>query len=114
MIFNKFQFNLHPFSPQKKIITDNQINVQRPSIWAIDLKTDTVIGRFDIPENIVPNGRGLASITIDDDDCANTFAYIPDWMNNALLVFSALQGRIWRYNHNYFFFNPFEGNYEFA
>lgn len=105
--------NLQFFSPLKKIITDNQINVQRPSIWAIDLKTDTVIGRFDIPENIVANGRGLASITIDDDDCANTFAYIPDWMNNALLVFSAQQGKMWRFNHNYFFFNPFEGKYFF-
>ncbi|XP_070504364.1 L-dopachrome tautomerase yellow-f2-like [Chironomus tepperi] len=91
---------------------NNQINVQRPSIWAIDLKTDVVIGRFDIPETIVPNGRGLASITIDDDDCTNTFAYIPDWMNNALLVFSAQQGRMWRFNHNYFFFNPFEGDFD--
>jgi hypothetical protein len=67
------------------------------------------IGRFEIPESIVPNGRGLASITIDDDDCLNTFAYIPDWMNSALLVFSASQGKVWRFNHNFFFFNPFEG-----
>jgi hypothetical protein len=90
-------------------IIDNQIIVQRPSIWAIDLKTDTAIGRFEIPENIVPNGRGLAAITIDDADCSNEYAYIPDWNNNALLVFSAQQAKIWRFNHNYFAFNPFEG-----
>lgn len=92
--------------------TDNEINVQRPSIWAIDLKTDSLIGRFEIPASIVPTGGGLAAITLDDDDCANTFAYIPDWMNNALLVFSAQQGRIWRFDHNYFAFNPFEGMYD--
>ena len=58
------------------------------------------------------NGKGLAAITIDaleEADCANTFAYIPDWMNNALLVFSARDRKIWRFNHNYFSFNPFEG-----
>lgn len=92
------------------------IVVQRPSIWAIDLKTDSLIGRFEIPENIVANGRGLAAITIDaldDADCANTFAYMPDWMNNVLLVFSAREGKVWRFNHNYFSFNPFEGKSEF-
>lgn len=88
------------------------IVVQRPSIWAIDLKTDSIVGRFEIPANIVENGRGLASITIDaldEADCANTFAYISDWMNSALIVFSAREGRTWRFNHNYFYFNPFEG-----
>ena len=86
--------------------------MQRPSIWIVDLKTDSLVDRFVIPENIVANGRGLTAITIDaleEADCANTFAYIPDWMNSALLVFSARDRRIWRFNHNYFSFNPFEG-----
>lgn len=57
------------------------------------------------------DGKGLASITIDDNDCANSFAYLSDWFNNALIVFSARQNRAWRFNHNYFFFNPFEGDF---
>ena len=89
----------------------NQIIVQRPSIWAIDLTTDMVIGRFEIPSSVVPDGKGLASITIDDEDCTNSFAYLSDWFNNALLVFSAQQNRIWRFDHNYFHFNPFEGDF---
>jgi hypothetical protein len=59
----------------------------------------------------VENGRGLAAITVDDADCENTFAYLPDWTNNALLVFAARGERIWRFNHNFFFFNPFEGKF---
>lgn len=91
--------------------SDNQINVQRPSIWVIDLATDNVIRRFEIPSSIVLDGKGLASITIDDDDCTNSFAYLPDWFNNALIVFSAQQNRAWRFNHNFFHFNPFEGDF---
>lgn len=86
--------------------------MQRPSIWIIDLKTDRIISRYEIPESIVPHGKGLASITVDDDECANSFAYLPDWLNNALIVFSAARNRSWRFNHNFFFFNPFEGDYD--
>ncbi|CRL01323.1 CLUMA_CG014255, isoform A [Clunio marinus] len=91
--------------------TNNQINVQRPSIWTVDLKTNNLIGRFEIPSSVVPDGKGLASITLDDDDCANTFAYVTDWFNRALIVYSAQQNRAWRFNNNYFHFNPFEGDF---
>jgi dopachrome tautomerase len=75
------------------------------------LKTDKVIGRFEIPSSVVPDGKGLASITVDDDDCLNSFAYIPDWFNNALIVFSARENKAWRFNSAYFHFNPFEADF---
>lgn len=54
--------------------------MQRPSIWVYDLERDTVIRRFEIPEAIVANGNGMASITVDVDEqnCDNAYAYIPD------------------------------------
>jgi dopachrome tautomerase len=107
LLFERFLIRLT--SPT--LLLDNQIIVQRPSIWAIDLKSDRPVGRFEIPESVVDNGKGLASITIDDDDCANTFAYIPDWRNNALIVFSMVQNKAWRFNHNFFYFNKFEGDF---
>lgn len=88
--------------------TDNQIVVQRPSVWAIDLKTNNLIGRHEIPLSVVENGKGLSSITIDDDDCSNSFAYIADNFNSILIVFNARENRSWRFNNNWFFFNPFE------
>lgn len=70
-----------------------------------------MIQRFEIPSSIVADGKGLSAITIDDDDCANSFAYISDWMNNALTVYSAAENRAWRFDHNFFHFNPHEGDF---
>lgn len=89
----------------------NQINVQRPSIWTVDLTTNIVLSRFEIPVTVVADGKGLSSITIDDDNCNSGFAYLPDWFNNALIVYSTRENRAWRFNHNYFYFNPFEGDF---
>lgn len=63
-----------------KNYTDNNTQVQRPAIWVIDLETDQLIRRFEIPESIVALGNGLASITVDvaGDRCDRAFAYIPD------------------------------------
>lgn len=46
----------------------------------MDLETDTLIRRFEIPESIVMRGNGLASITVDVDPahCDKAFGYIPD------------------------------------
>lgn len=67
---------------------DNFMQIQRPSIWIVDLRTDEVIRRFDIPISVVAEGRGLASITLDTDNgCDKTFAYIPDLVNNQLYVY---------------------------
>lgn len=59
---------------------DNNTQVQRPAIWVIDLESDELIRRFEIPESIVALGNGLASITVDvdRDHCNRAFAYIPD------------------------------------
>lgn len=64
--------------------------MQRPSIWVYDLEKDSVVRRFEIPDNFVARGRGgLASITIDVDaaNCENAYAYIPDLLNYRLHVY---------------------------
>uniref|UniRef100_A0A1A9WS38 Bee-milk protein n=1 Tax=Glossina brevipalpis TaxID=37001 RepID=A0A1A9WS38_9MUSC len=67
---------------------NNRMQIQKPSIWIIDLNTDRVIRRFDIPETIVEQGHGLASITVDTDKgCDQTFAYIPDLVYNQIYVY---------------------------
>lgn len=64
------------------------MQIQRPSIWIVDLKTDETIRRFEIPESAVAEGRGLASITVDTDKgCDKTFAYLPDLVNRQLYVY---------------------------
>lgn len=68
---------------------DNRTQVQRPSVWVYDLESDRVIHRFEIPETIVQNGNGMASITVDVDpnNCQNAYGYIPDLAAYALYVF---------------------------
>lgn len=79
----------------------------------MDLSTDQVIRRFEIPESVVPDGIGLVSITVDvaDSNCENTFAYIPDLATYRLIVYSLAENKSWRFLHNYFYLNPFEGEF---
>ena len=69
--------------------TDNRIQVQTPAIWIIDLTTDILIRRFEIPQSVAETGRGLASITLDikGTKCDEAFAYIPDLLYNRLYVY---------------------------
>lgn len=87
---------------------NNRIDIQRPSIWVMDLETDRVLHRFEFPPNIaMGDGRGCASITIDTDKgCHNTFAYIPDFINSTLYVYSLQQNRIWPFQHTTFNLDP--------
>jgi len=87
--------------------------VQQPSIWTIDLKTDKVLNRYEIPQSIARDGSGMASITIDAINCSSNdvFAYIPDLTLSQIIVFSLRENKAWRVQHNYFRMNPFEGFY---
>ena len=85
--------------------------IQPPSIWIMDLKTNKLINRYEIPSAVVDNGFGLASLVIDVIDCSRSFAYIPDLQNYRLIVYSLAENTAWRFIHNYFHLNPFEGDY---
>lgn len=94
-------------------IPNNFTIVQRPSIWAIDLLTDTPIHRYEIPKKDVDSGYGLTSITldVDPDDCEKVFVYISDLQTYRMLVYDYQNQKSWRFLHNYFFLNPLEGDF---
>ncbi|XP_017039979.1 L-dopachrome tautomerase yellow-f2 [Drosophila ficusphila] len=91
---------------------NNRQQIRRPSIWVVDLATDRVLKRFDIPESIAETGRGLASITVDvrAGQCGDAFAYIPDLVYRRLYVYHLRDDRIWAFEHNYFNFDPLSGD----
>lgn len=91
----------------------NRIIVQRPSVWVVNLNSDSLLRRFEIPSSIVDNGRGLVSLTVDVTAgvCQDSFAYITDWLNSRLIVYSLQQNRAWAVDHNYFHFDPLHGNF---
>lgn len=81
----------------------------------MDLKTDQLINRYEIPKNIAEDGYGIVSLTVDvvnfENQCEDSFAYIPDLFYNQLIVYSLKENRTWSVKHNYFFLNPYEGEY---
>lgn len=90
--------------------------IQPPSIWIINLNNNQVIRKFQIPANIVADGRGLASITVDvlANSCNNAYAYIPDLFLYGLYVYSFSKNKMWKFEHNYFSFDPLVGDLEIA
>lgn len=87
--------------------------MQRPSVWLIDLTTDTVINRYEIPAAVVENGNGFASITVDVIDCDtnDSFAYIPDLLSSRIVVYSLRDNSSYRVSHNFFHMHPLQGDY---
>lgn len=87
--------------------------IQRPSIIVIDLKSDAVLKRFEIPEQVTGDGLGLASIAIDvvSGDCKNTFAYLPDLVYSKIVIYSLKENKAHSMHHNYFHMNPHEGDF---
>uniref|UniRef100_A0A182WQX0 Yellow protein n=1 Tax=Anopheles minimus TaxID=112268 RepID=A0A182WQX0_9DIPT len=83
---------------------DNRQQIQRPQIWIIDLKRDQLVQRYTIPESIVREGVGMASITVDVEptDCEGAYAYLPDLAANAIHVYSLRDNDMWSFNHSSF------------
>lgn len=91
----------------------NATIIQRPSIIVIDLLTDKILKRYEIPQHVARDGLGLASITIDVIDCSHsTFAYIPDLMYSKILIYNFERNAAYSMSHNFFHMNPHEGEFD--
>lgn len=101
------------FIPLDSNYVGNVTIVQRPSIWVIDLKTDSIVNRHEVSESVVSNGLGLASLTIDViGGCkGNTFAYLADLETSQIIVYNLMENKSYRVRHNYFRMHPFQGDY---
>uniref|UniRef100_A0AAG5CYD5 Yellow protein n=1 Tax=Anopheles atroparvus TaxID=41427 RepID=A0AAG5CYD5_ANOAO len=86
----------------------NRRQVQRPSLWIIDLLQDRKVRQFAIPESVVAEGHGIASVTVDSsgEDCEGAYAYIPDLAFYRLYVYSFREDRMWTFKHEFLSFDP--------
>lgn len=71
------------------VIPGKAIQVQRPSIWIVNMTTEQIILRFEIPEHIVEKGHGLISLRVDvkRNFCDDVYTYIPDLLNHRIHVY---------------------------
>ncbi|KAG4071376.1 hypothetical protein HA402_004080 [Bradysia odoriphaga] len=88
--------------------------IQRPSIWVIDLNTDKVISRYEIPESLLKHGHGLVSITPDvaANMCDDAYAYIADLLTFQLHVYSLRKNKMWSFKHDSFKFEQLYADFD--
>lgn len=121
-------------------ILGNPKQIAPPALVIFDLKTDRLIRRYSFPSadvkgdtffaNVVSkcllintNNRitiylfnnkissKLKIVDVQKSDCDNAFAYIPDLGAYGVVVYSFKEDQSWRVKHNFFHFDPLNGDY---
>ncbi|XP_055617290.1 L-dopachrome tautomerase yellow-f isoform X2 [Toxorhynchites rutilus septentrionalis] len=95
---------------------DNPMQVHRPQLWIIDLARDRKVRTFEIPEAIVQQGIGMASLVVDVEagSCDKAFAYIPDLVQGAIYVYNFEANRMWAFRHSTFQHDPQRASFHVA
>ncbi|KAJ8982128.1 hypothetical protein NQ317_002854 [Molorchus minor] len=84
-----------------------------PAIVIFDLTTDKLIRRYNLkPEDQKADASFFANIIVDviPGKCDEAYAYIPDLGGYGLVVYSYAENDSWRIKHNYFHFDPIQGD----
>lgn len=84
-----------------------------PTLVAIDLETDTVLAKYQIPEEFVLQNSLITNIVVDSRDarCRDLHVYIADAWRFGLIVFRNSDAAFWRFNHYSFYPEPLLSNY---
>ncbi|CAH2106440.1 unnamed protein product [Euphydryas editha] len=84
-----------------------------PTLYAINLETDTVVGRFPIPSEFVLQNSLITNIIVDsrDAECRDLHVYIADAWRFGLIVFRMSDAAFWRFSHYTFYPEPLLSNY---
>ncbi|CAH0719376.1 unnamed protein product, partial [Brenthis ino] len=84
-----------------------------PTLFAISLDTDTVLGRFPIPSEYVLQNSLITNLVVDSRDaqCRDLHVYIADAWRFGLIVFRDSDASFWRFNHFTFYPEPLLSNY---
>ncbi|XP_068633041.1 protein yellow [Battus philenor] len=77
-----------------------------PAILIYDLNTDTLLRKYEFPDDQVKEDSGFAVIAVEDRDCDNTYAYAGDVGKAGIVVYSFAKNDSWRISHHYFHPDP--------
>lgn len=88
--------------------------VCKPQILAFDLKTDTLLMRFEFPEALYEPRSILVTPIVETSggNCENTFVYMADCQAYSLIVLDAKKGEFWRIIDKTFYPYPNWGTYD--
>ncbi|XP_075973477.1 dopaminechrome tautomerase-like [Anticarsia gemmatalis] len=92
---------------------ENAQNLCPPTLFAINLNTDTVIGRYPIPSELVLENSLITNLVVDSRDvrCRDLHVYIADAWRFGMIVFRDEDKAFWRFNHYSFYPEPLLSNY---
>ncbi|XP_004533855.1 protein yellow [Ceratitis capitata] len=94
-------------------ILGNPKQITPNSIVIFDLKKDKLVRRFNIPKDQTKDDSFFANIVIDSErnECDDAYAYVPDLGAYGLIVYSFRDDRSYRVKHNFFHFDPLQGDF---
>lgn len=84
-----------------------------PTLFVIDLETDSVLAQYPIPEQFVLQNSLITNLIVDSRDarCRDLHVYIADAWRFGLIVFRAEDTAFWRFSHYTFYPDPLLSNY---
>lgn len=84
-----------------------------PTLFAINVNTNTVIGRYPIPSQFVLQDSLITNLVVDSRDalCRDLHVYMADAWRFGLIVFRDEDKAFWRFNHYTFYPQPLLSNY---
>ncbi|NP_001154968.1 yellow-f isoform X1 [Nasonia vitripennis] len=94
------------------ILGDTKI-VRPPRLIVIDLKTDQIIRSYTLKDSDqkADSFFGDLAVDVDKDSCDDAYAYLSDLGGYGLVVYSWAQNNSWRFHHNFFHFDPLNGDF---
>ncbi|XP_047352408.1 protein yellow-like [Vespa velutina] len=97
-------------------IYGNTTILQPVRIIVIDLKTDKIIRKYTLKDSDQKHNSFIADLVIDvkPDACQDAYAYLSDFSAYGLIVYSWAKNNSWRIEHNYFYFDPLQGDYNIS
>ncbi|XP_030753269.1 protein yellow [Sitophilus oryzae] len=88
--------------------------ISPPAVVIYDLNTNTLLKRYTLKEHEdVKASSFFANIIVDvtKDNCDDAYAYLPDLGGYGVVVYSLKNNDSWRFKHNYFHFDPLNGDF---
>ncbi|KAJ3647686.1 hypothetical protein Zmor_019550 [Zophobas morio] len=85
-----------------------EAKIHQPTTLLIyDLSTNTLMRKYQIPENQTSKDSFFANIAVEDHNCSNSFAYLGDLGDHpAIVVYSWKNNTSWKVKHHYFHIDP--------
>lgn len=93
-------------------IVENSTFSRPTRIFVFDLETDEIIRIYPLkPSDQTDSFFVDAVVDVDPYNCEDAYLYTSDFLGNGIVVYSWAKNDSWRIEHNYFHFDPLNGDF---